>query len=817
MKPTSTSTAGIWTPISTTKGACFTPRERLASAVASRRWARRANSCESARCSVAIRSPRIASSGSAAPPLAAAAPKARFSRCARARGRLVAWPRARRRRSRCRARRRAPRRSRGSRRRGRRPRAFAICVRSSSATKWSASRVITTRRPCASRRFASRRATSSTRSFSSRPCGPFAPWSSPPWPASTTTVSKRPRPAASSARPPQETQTLRERAPRATAGAGAIALSPRRKLSERKRFWQASRPRVSCRDGAPVAVQAGAGSGSRRSRSTPRSRRARRREAALRGGHGAPGRRQRVLRRDRARPRGGRRHHRTRLLGRRAGAHARGEVRAGTREAARERGEPPPRGAGQALLRAGRDAARRLRDLRARPRADAACARCRSARAPATRWASACASSACRPPCPHDRGRRVRPRDEGRRRPARGGARRAGRPARLGRRAGAAPSRGRRDRAPPGAVAERGRRDSIGVGPIDGVRAALAKPLEGGLGRAFAAFGAGGATGPPGAAARKAADAARAACGRAGRRRGGRRRGARRPVALEDGTEEGPLLGRAGALSTELRLAIDYPAADAVVGGRRGRFRRGPRARAPRRVPPLRRDARARHLRLDARGLGRRRERERRGRRGPRVRDLPAPRTPATRSWPPRWLRPSGCSRASIRAARASASSPSRATPCRPPGGSAIGGSGRPDALTEQPLTTEYGSVKKALHHVLERGPDGLTNMTEGLRAGGAGAERLSRRRLAARPRQREGRALLHRRAADPALRRRRGGDEHPLGAARRRPGAPRGRRHPLLRDRARGARRARGRGRDGAHHRGPLHARAQCPATWSR
>jgi hypothetical protein len=38
--------------------------------------------------------------------------------------------------------------------------------------------------------------------------------------------------------------------------------------------------------------------------------------------------------------------------------------------------------------------------------------------------------------------------------------------------------------------------------------------------------------------------------------------------------------------------------------------------------------------------------------------------------------------------------------------------------VIEEPLTTEYGRVRKALHHVLERGPEGLTNMTEGLRAG---------------------------------------------------------------------------------------------------
>jgi hypothetical protein len=45
-----------------------------------------------------------------------------------------------------------------------------------------------------------------------------------------------------------------------------------------------------------------------------------------------------------------------------------------------------------------------------------------------------------------------------------------------------------------------------------------------------------------------------------------------------------------------------------------------------------------------------------------------------------------------------------------------LGRGGGPDALTEQALTTEYASVRKALQRVLERGPEGLTNMTEGLR-----------------------------------------------------------------------------------------------------
>lgn len=39
-----------------------------------------------------------------------------------------------------------------------------------------------------------------------------------------------------------------------------------------------------------------------------------------------------------------------------------------------------------------------------------------------------------------------------------------------------------------------------------------------------------------------------------------------------------------------------------------------------------------------------------------------------------------------------------------------------PDALTEEPLTTAYERVEKALERVLKRGPEGQTNITEGVR-----------------------------------------------------------------------------------------------------
>ena len=80
----------------------------------------------------------------------------------------------------------------------------------------------------------------------------------------------------------------------------------------------------------------------------------------------------------------------------------------------------------------------------------------------------------------------------------------------------------------------------LGIGPIDAVREAVAHPLEGGLGRRFASYGEGGE-----------ADAARTT-----RSRPSRRAPKQAPKA-PDLLRSGPLLGRAGALSTDLRLSID--------------------------------------------------------------------------------------------------------------------------------------------------------------------------------------------------------------------------------------------------------------------
>ncbi len=250
---------------------------------------------------------------------------------------------------------------------------------------------------------------------------------------------------------------------------------------------------------------------------------------------------------------------------------------------------------------------------------------------------------------------------------------------------------------------------TLGVGPIDGVRAALAKPLDGGLGRPFASFGAGGATAAAGTAGARRAGAA------AGRAGAGARAAA--PVALEDGTEEGPLLGRAGALSTELRLAIDYPADAAVIGDDEGAFLAG---RALALLGEFRRfDV---MLVLDTSDSTRAAS-------GADVNENGVVGEDRVFG-----IFPTSDAGDSILAAEVAAaervleSLDPRSTrvgvvtfagePLPPPNVLTVGGSHRPDAVIEEPLTTEYGRVRKALHHVLERGPEGLTNMTEGLRAG---------------------------------------------------------------------------------------------------
>src|SRR5262245_1369154 len=100
----------------------------------------------------------------------------------------------------------------------------------------------------------------------------------------------------------------------------------------------------------------------------------------------------------------------------------------------------------------------------------------------------------------------------------------------------------------------------LGVAPIDAVREAVAHPLDAGLGRPFASFAAGAApTASVGAAPPAAVKGRRGAAAQAAA-----------PDAL--GGESGPLLGRAGALTSDLRVTIQHPAENAVIGGTEDAF-----------------------------------------------------------------------------------------------------------------------------------------------------------------------------------------------------------------------------------------------------
>ncbi len=240
----------------------------------------------------------------------------------------------------------------------------------------------------------------------------------------------------------------------------------------------------------------------------------------------------------------------------------------------------------------------------------------------------------------------------------------------------------------------------LGVGPIAGVREALAKPLDGGLGRGFASFGKGSASATTAAKAARPAAAARPGA----------------PAPLDDqvaGSGEGPLLGRAGALSTDLRVSIDYPAADAVVTDSEGTFVAG---RALALLGEFRRfDV---MLVIDTSDSTRAASGADVNENGVVGEDRVFGVFPTTDAGDSILAAEVAAARRVLesfdpRSTRVGLVTFAGALPAQ---GVTIGGRSGPDAVTEQPLTSEYGSVRKALDHVLERGPEGLTNMTEGLR-----------------------------------------------------------------------------------------------------
>jgi hypothetical protein len=244
----------------------------------------------------------------------------------------------------------------------------------------------------------------------------------------------------------------------------------------------------------------------------------------------------------------------------------------------------------------------------------------------------------------------------------------------------------------------------LGVAPIDGVRAALARPLDGGLGRPFASF------------AERAGLTAGAVTGTAGPK--GRPAAAREPAAegvLDDSTGQGPLLGRAGALSTDLRLAIDHPGDGGIVTDAQGAFVAG-RALALlgefRRFDVL--------LVIDTSDSTRAASGADVNENGVVGEDRLMGVFPITDAGDSILAAEVAAARRVLQSFDARSTRVGLVTfagnPLDPPGTVTVGGSGAPSALTEQPLTTEYRLVGKALDRVLSRGPEGLTNMTEGVR-----------------------------------------------------------------------------------------------------
>jgi hypothetical protein len=246
----------------------------------------------------------------------------------------------------------------------------------------------------------------------------------------------------------------------------------------------------------------------------------------------------------------------------------------------------------------------------------------------------------------------------------------------------------------------------LGVAPIDGVRAALARPLDGGLGRPFAGFAARAGLTAGAAAGGKAEAAARAAA-------------ANEPAAeglLDEAGSQGPLLGRAGALSTDLRLAIDHPAEGGVVTDAEGAFVAG---RALALLGEFRRfDV---MLVIDTSDSTRSASGADVNENGVLGEDRLLGVFPITDAGDSILAAEVAAARRVLDSFDARSTRVGLATfagsPLQPPATITIGGgsSGLP-ALTEQALTTEYSLVEKALDRVLARGPEGLTNMTEGVR-----------------------------------------------------------------------------------------------------
>jgi hypothetical protein len=237
----------------------------------------------------------------------------------------------------------------------------------------------------------------------------------------------------------------------------------------------------------------------------------------------------------------------------------------------------------------------------------------------------------------------------------------------------------------------------VGAAPIGAVLDALKRPLEGGRGLPFARFSPEGET----------------------------TQAAKRPVTARDepvaisarATKTGPpegetMLGKAGGLSTELLVEIEYPAEGAIVGEATGAFVAG---RALAVLGEFRRfdvllvldtsGSTSQMTGADINGNGIIGEG---GLRGLFNKTDPGDSILAAEVAAARQIL-RGLDPRSTRVGLVTfAGDPSDQ-------GGLFGRGRRKAALTEEPLTADYPRIERALDDVLERGADGLTNMAEGL------------------------------------------------------------------------------------------------------
>jgi hypothetical protein len=237
----------------------------------------------------------------------------------------------------------------------------------------------------------------------------------------------------------------------------------------------------------------------------------------------------------------------------------------------------------------------------------------------------------------------------------------------------------------------------VGVAPIAAVLDALKDPLEGGRGLPFARFAPGGKTADP----TERPEVSRG-----------------EPVAVSVSTtkrgppEDQPLLGKAGGTSTELLVKIEYPEDGAVVGEAAGAFVAG---RALAVLGDFQRfdvllvldtsGSTSEMTGADINGNGIV------GRGG--LRGLFNP----TDSGDSILAAEVAAARQMLRGLDARSTRVGLVTFAGdPPGQGGLFSRGpRKAALTEEPLTFDYARIDRALDDVLERGPDGMTNMAEGL------------------------------------------------------------------------------------------------------